>query len=175
MVSRPLSMRRAVSMCLLFVGAHSLEGQSVAAITTMQAGVTDNLQYSAADRVNRHASLSGTGVSFPLFVQHTDDPNWRVTEEPPSTNHAEVERIEYLAPDRVRWTAKVHCEANKTVPTKIACWFEHIPVIPGQGTPHDDSAIRFLDWDGRPWQATIELVPDNPNVPGPPFRISPLF
>lgn len=147
-------------------------------VTTMKEGLVDEIQYgqvkagtSQWDGVKRVASITQTD-KHSLPFNRADDPKWLVVELPPSTNHSEFEKIEYLTFWGYDYKADIHCHYD-VIPTQLpngqptgvqrfSCDFHHVDI---HGSEHDSPYIGFLDWDGNAWLAYI--VPPS-TFPGRP-------
>jgi hypothetical protein len=70
-----------------------------------------------------------------------------------SGRHVQVEWLISQTQDSSLWEAKVHAV---NAGNYARMYFEHKHHPDGEGVQDDVPIIVFLDWDRRPWQATIQ-------------------
>lgn len=126
----------------------------------MREGLSGQIEFLSPDRIRRHGALTPTDVT--LGGLHTVDVKWLVWQGlAPSCEH---EKICYVAHDRSVWCVKVCCQRTSQPSRHIETWFEHER---GNGADtHVADSMRFLDWEGNGWIATIQAV--HGPFPAPP-------
>ncbi len=129
-------------------------------------GFSDRLEFLGTDGVYWRARLTHTEVILGGF--QTVNPKWLTWDG--VSPRAEIDWIEYLGHDREVWRARVHCRLSHVVRNgrHIDTWFEH--VRSDSAARHEASRMSFLDWQGKKWIATVQLVVE-PFPAAPRFRL----
>lgn len=126
----------------------------------MREGLAGQIEFLGPDRIRRHGALTPTDVT--LGGLYTVDVKWLVWEGlSPSSEH---ERICYVAQDGRVWWVRVRCQRTSHPPQHIETWFEH--EREGGTDSHASKSLRFFDWEGSGWVATIQAV--GAPLPSPP-------
>src|SRR5262245_45745319 len=128
----------------------------------MHEGIAGQIEFLGPDCIHRHGALTPTDLT--LAGLHTVDSRWLVWEGPAPSS--ELDRICYFAHDRSVWWVKVYCRGIHALPRQIETWFEH--ERDNGANKYTSKTMRFLDWEGNKWIATIQTVNE-------PFPAAPKF
>ena len=130
----------------------------------MQEGVVVTLEYGWPDGVKRAATLLQTDIQ--AFPPRAFDPDWSVREIE-TNNSGNFEWLNYITLDGTAWSAKVHAVKEGG---QVRLYFEHKHYPGGEDTQDEVGIMNFVDWEGRPWEATI-LGCIGPFPAQPTFRV----